>query len=89
MLPEELNFDVSFYRFVNSKRRAADFPSVVKLGIHESSDNKVISNLFAEFFTSTYSSATFNANNQNYIPKEKNFDVHFIDPRTVSKIYNN
>ena len=36
----------SFYRFVNSKRRAADSPSVMKLDSHESSDNKVINNLF-------------------------------------------
>ena len=40
----------SSYRFVNSKRRAADFSSVMKLGCHKSSDNEVISNLFAEFF---------------------------------------
>ena len=37
----------SFHRFVNSKHWAADFSSVMKLGIHESSDNKVTSNLFA------------------------------------------
>ena len=39
----------SFYKFVNSKLRAADFPSVVKLGSHESSDNTVINILFAKF----------------------------------------
>ena len=37
------------------------------------------------FFASNYSSSTFNANNHNYIPEEKNFDVSFIDQRTVSK----
>ena len=74
----------SFYKFVNLKCRAANFPSVMKLGNHKSSDNKVISNLFEKFFASTYSSSTFNANNQNNIPEEKNFDVSFIDQRTVS-----
>ena len=47
----------SFYKFVNSKRRAVDFPSVMKLGSYKVSDNKVRSNLFAEFFASTYSSS--------------------------------
>ena len=70
-------------QFVNSKRRAAYLPSVMKLGSPQSSVYKVISNLFAECFVSTYSSSTFNA--QNYVPEEKNFDVPFVDQRTVSK----
>ena len=49
----------------------------MKLDSHESSDNKVVSNLFAEVFTSTNSPSTFHANNQNYIAEEKNFDVSF------------
>ena len=49
----------------------------MKLGSYESSANNIISNLFAEFF-STYSSSTFNANNQNFIPEEKYFDVQYI-----------
>ena len=38
----------SFYKFVNSKRRATDFRSVMMLGSHKSS-YKVLSNLRAEF----------------------------------------
>ena len=34
----------SFYRFVNSKHRAAVFPSAMKLGTHESSDNNLVRN---------------------------------------------
>ena len=49
----------SFYKFVNAKRRATDFSSVMQLGNHESSDDKFINILFAEFFTSS-----FNANKQ-------------------------
>ena len=51
----------------------------MKLGSQESSDNKAISNLFAEYFASTYSSSTFNINNQNNITEEKTFDISFID----------
>lgn len=53
----------SFYKFVNSKRRATDFPSVMKYEDLESSDDKAISNMFADFFASTYSLAAFNNNN--------------------------
>ena len=57
----------------------------MKLVSHESAGDKVISNLFAEFLASASSSSTFNANNQNYIPEVNNFDVSFIEERTVSK----
>ena len=57
----------------------------MKLGSHESSDNKVMSNLFAELFSSTYSSSTFNINSQNNIPEEKTFDLSFIDQCAVFK----
>ena len=46
----------------------------MKFGSHESLDNKVISNMFAEFFASSYASSTFNM-----------YDVFFIDQPTVSK----
>ena len=70
---------------LNPKRRAADFPSVMKLGSYESSDNKFISSLFAEMLVSTYSSSTFNIKNQSNITEEKTFDVSFIAKRSISK----
>lgn len=50
----------SFYKFVNSKRRSVDFPSTMKYNGLESSDDISISNMFAKFFASTYSSSLFN-----------------------------
>ena len=38
--------------YTDSKRRAADFPSVMKFDSHDSTDNKVTCNVFAEFFAS-------------------------------------
>ena len=40
----------SFYNFVNSKRRSHLFPPVMKFRGHESDDDAVISNMFADFF---------------------------------------
>ena len=42
----------------------------MKLGSHEYSDNKVIRNLLAKFFASSYSPSTLNFNNQINIPEE-------------------
>lgn len=50
----------SFYMFVNSKRKSSIYPSVMKYRNQESSDDKVISNMFAEFFSNTYSSDSYN-----------------------------
>lgn len=45
----------SFFNFVNSKRRSTDYPTTMKLGDLECSDDLSISNMFADFFESTYS----------------------------------
>lgn len=45
----------AFYNFVNSKRKTNGYPSVMKLNNYESSDDINISNMFADFFSSTYS----------------------------------
>lgn len=47
----------SFYNFVNSKRRSHEFPPVMKFQSYESDDDVIISNMFADFFSTTYSSA--------------------------------
>lgn len=49
----------SFYKFVNSKRRSQEFPPAMKYGNSESADDSVVSNLFADFFASTYSNSKY------------------------------
>lgn len=44
----------SFYNFVNLKRKSISFPPVMKFNDCESDDDLEISNLFADFFSSTY-----------------------------------
>lgn len=52
-----------FFAFVNSKKRESGYPTTMKLQQVESSDCSVISNLFADFFSTTYSSAVYNDSN--------------------------
>lgn len=63
----------------------------MKFGGVESSDDNLISNLFAEFFASTYSSSTFNSNDQySYsFPESMNFNISVIDQLTVTKYMKN
>lgn len=49
----------SFFTFVNSKRKNCGTPTFMKDLSTESSNESEISNLFAEFFASTYSNAEF------------------------------
>lgn len=75
----------SFYKFINSKRRSSDFPSVMKYENLESSDDKSISNMFADFFSSTYSSSVYN-NNNTYpytIPDSTFINIPSINQQTV------
>ena len=44
-----------FYKFVNSKRKTDGFPSTMRYGNTESSEDLVIADFFANFFESTYS----------------------------------
>ncbi|XP_059223259.1 uncharacterized protein LOC131997028 [Stomoxys calcitrans] len=54
----------SFYKFVNSKRRSNTFPKVLKFGAIEADDDLSISNMFADFFATTYSRKTYNKTNE-------------------------
>lgn len=45
----------TFYKFVNSKRRSSSFPSVMNYHDIESDNDVAICDLFADFFSSTYS----------------------------------
>lgn len=49
----------SFYKFVNSKRKTVGFPSTMKYGANDSSDDVVICNMFADFFATTYSNIQY------------------------------
>lgn len=53
----------SFYEFVNSKRRTREFPPVLKYQHCEADDDNVISNMFAEFFATTYSDSRYDISN--------------------------
>lgn len=49
-----------FFKFVNSKKKTTGFPSSMKFEQNESNDDITISNLFADFFSTTYSDAPYN-----------------------------
>lgn len=49
----------SFYKFVNSKRRSHSFPNSLKFGTIVADNDESISNIFAEFFSTTYSNTIF------------------------------
>lgn len=56
----------SFYKFINSKRRVSDYPKVLKFGSCSAYDNNQISNMFADFFATTYSKKA--CNRDSYYP---------------------
>lgn len=49
----------SFFNFVNTKRKSTGFPKFMNYLCSESSDEVAISNMFADFFASTYSDALY------------------------------
>lgn len=74
----------SFYNFVNSKRRSTDFPQIMKFGNIESAEDITISNLFADFFASTYSSSKYiNTNQYPYPIPESSVNFSPITDTTV------
>ena len=68
-----LNNPKCFFKFVNSKRRAQQFPSCMKLGSKESSDNSEIANLFADFFQSSYTQNAYSGQYNFQIDKLNHF----------------
>ncbi|XP_037811948.1 uncharacterized protein LOC119603822 [Lucilia sericata] len=50
----------SFYQFVNTKRRISGYPSMMKLDDMESSKDSEICDMFADFFSSSYSNKCLN-----------------------------
>lgn len=53
----------SFYKFVNSKRKTTGYPNIMKYSNCESRDDVVISNMFADFFKTTYSDVEYDMSN--------------------------
>ena len=49
----------SFYNFVNSKRRSRIYPNSLKFGSISADDDLSISNIFADFFATTYSTKNY------------------------------
>ena len=49
----------SFYNFVNSKRRVSGYPPMMKYENNESSQDTKICDMFADFFSSSYSNKKF------------------------------
>ncbi|KNC31295.1 hypothetical protein FF38_14429 [Lucilia cuprina] len=48
----------SFYKFINSKRRACHYPSFLKFCSRSVNDDLSISNVFADFFDTTFDNIT-------------------------------
>lgn len=76
----------SFYKFINSKRRTCDYPKYLKFGSCSADDDISISNMFADFFATTYSKTSYNntAPNSFNIKHSSNINFSSIDIETVS-----
>lgn len=76
----------SFYNFINSKKRTTGYPTVMKFNQNESCDATCISDLFADFFSTTYSDATYDKNGNYPFPIAENpaISISFFDTQTVA-----
>lgn len=81
----------SFYNFVNSKRRSTAFPSVMKFLDIESGDDLIISNMFADFFSTTYSDACYDESNSYPFSESLNqsISIPFLNVSTVLRSLKN
>lgn len=77
----------SFYKFVNSKRRSVSFPPVMKLDCVESDDDLTNSNLFADFFATTYSDKQYDETSSYPILDLSNLDIS-IAPLDETTVFN-
>ena len=75
-----------FYNFVNSKRKVSSYPTAMKMNGVLYSGDSVISNVFADFFASTYSSKTVDETNiPNYIQEVSSLHIPFLESNSVLK----
>ena len=76
----------NFYSFVNSKKKTSEYPSFFKYKEDVSGSDFDIADFFANFFNSTYSSATYDTN-FNYPFNIPSFDISLpsIEPELVMK----
>ena len=75
-----------FYNFVNSKRKVTTYPTTMKMNGILYSNDADISNVFAGFFASTYSSKTINEMIiPNHIQEVFPINIPFLDSSLVLK----
>lgn len=67
----------SFYKFINSKRRASDYPKYLKFGPCIADDDTSICNMFADFFATTYSKNTYDNSTQYPFNLSHSSGIHF------------
>ena len=79
-----------FYKFVNSKRRVTGYPSLMKFGDKESSEVSAICDMFATFFSSTYSSKSYDEGDYPYpIPEAPLINCPVLDTSSVMRSVQN
>lgn len=67
----------SFYKFVNTKRKTTGYPTVMKFQDRESCDDEIISNMFSEFFSTTYSDTKYDTSDIYPFPIVSNQPINF------------
>ncbi|XP_075162973.1 uncharacterized protein LOC142235596 [Haematobia irritans] len=75
----------SFYKFVNSKRQSSGLPTYLKYKSSTADNDVDISNIFADFFATTYSDKCYDGNNiYPYMTRNCNrIDISYIDESTI------
>lgn len=75
----------SFYKFVNSKKKSSGYPAVMTYQQKVTTDDDLISGMFAEFFATTYSVKLFDDTIEYPFPLAEsqpislpNFDIHMV-----------
>lgn len=73
----------AFYDFVNVKRKSTGYPSIMKLDKTDATNSLDISELFAAFFKSTYSTATYTRSDYPYSISSSLINLPLIDSENV------
>ena len=63
MLPNLQSVSYKFYTFVDIKRNSIGFPSVMKFANQKLRNDKVLCDMFDDFFACTYSNVVYNGMN--------------------------
>lgn len=78
----------AFFKFVNSKRKSVGFPSSMKYLATESSNHMDTSNMFADFFASTYSNEEYDSSKiyPFYIPEQQPISFPFVTTANITTL---